>query len=511
MLQPDNKSGSAPRRARIRDFAGRWLALSDSAESWRRLTPEKSGDLLLLGTGGNLENLPFAATAIERGNDVYWLEAPNVLENSGNAFQIPDKAPWRKIDAQTALRIAPACEIFFHNQGMRLAPDFWGPLLARLEMELLPAKSGVSAKPLAWLPGNSSQLLHRELLLALACAGYETVDNPSPGASLPALRSVWKNHVPSLALSINFRGLDSEGHIFEICDALDVPVAIWLVDNPWHVLSGIKYPWWKKASLFVTDPGFIQPLKDYGGQKVFFCPLAAAPHMWKKELPAYSAPPLFAGRSAFPDKNKFFSGLKIDPVLGKTASGLLEKAGRLPDYHWWNERLRPVLWPGAAGRLVGLGADSISAQNRAAWVKAALAHGLRIMGDDGWRELLPNAEILRPADYYGAMADYYGQAECVLNVTSLLLPGSLNQRHFDVWAAGGLLLTDRTKGLDLFPAELAAEISLANPAEFGERLEMLRNKAMYALELKMAWRELIFAQHQYSHRLASIEQALSEK
>lgn len=509
MDMPDNNSGNSPRRARMRDFAGRWLTLSDNAASWRRLTPEKSGDLLILGAAGNLENLPFAARAIERRREIYWLEAPNVPENPGNAPQTPEKSTWRKIDAQTALRVAPDCEIFFHNQGLRLAPDFWGPLLAKLEIELLPAKSSVCAKPLAWLPGNASQLLHKELFQSLAAAGYEIVDNLPASARLPALRTVWKNSVPSLVLSINFRGLDSEGHIFEICDALGVPVAIWLVDNPWHVLSGIKYPWWKKASLFVTDPGFIQPLKDYGAQKVYFCPLAAAQHMWKKELPPYSAPPLFAGRSSFPDKNKFFSGLKIDPDLEKAASNLLEKGGALPDYHWWNERLRPVLWPGTAGRMTGFAADRFSALNRAAWVKAALAHGLRIMGDDGWRVFLPNADILRPADYYGAMADYYGQAECVLNVTSLLLPGSLNQRHFDVWAAGGMLLTDKTKGLDIFPSDLVAEISLATPGEFGERLGMFRNNATRVLELKQAWREHIFARHQYSHRLALIEQKLA--
>lgn len=511
MVQTDSQSGHAPQRARVKDFAGRWLALSDSAESWRRLMSGKKRNLLLLGTGGNLENLPFALKAIERGGDVYWLEAPNVLESLDNAFPAPDNDHWHKIDVLTALRIAPSCEIFFHNQGLRLAPDFWGPLLARLEIELLSSQSSVSPKPLAWMPGNVSQLLHNELLQAFAGAGYETVDDSPENSSLKALRNLWKNRVPSIVLSINFRGLDSEGHIFEICDALGAPVAVWLVDNPWHVLSGIKYPWWKKANLFVTDPGFIQPLKDYGAQKVFFCPLAAAPHMWKKELTLYSAPPLFAGRSSFPDKTKFFSGLKIVSDLEKAASSLLEKGEHLPDYHWWVERLRPVLWPGTAVRMAGFGADSFSARNRANWVKAALAHGLRIMGDDGWRLFLPNTEILRPADYYGVMADYYAQAECVLNVTSFLLPDSLNQRHFDVWAAGGLLLTDKTRGLDIFPAELTAKISLANPEDFGERLEMLRSKATLALELKKAWRELIFAQHQYTHRLALIEQKLSEK
>ena len=40
---------------------------------------------------------------------------------------------------------------------------------------------------------------------------------------------------------------------------------------------------------------------------------------------------------------------------------------------------------------------------------------------------------------------------------------ALTQRHFDVWAAGGFLLTDRTPGLDIFPRELVEPIVLRPP------------------------------------------------
>ena len=88
------------------------------------------------------------------------------------------------------------------------------------------------------------------------------------------------------------------------------------------------------------------------------------------------------------------------------------------------------------------------------------------------------------------------------------MPHGLTQRHFDVWAAGGCLLTDATPGLTLFPEELTRPVTYATAEaipDLANALEHDRNG------LVQAWRECIAREHTYTHRvrtlLARIRQA----
>ena len=62
---------------------------------------------------------------------------------------------------------------------------------------------------------------------------------------------------------------------------MGIPVALWFVDNPWHVLSGVRLPWWQHAHIYVTDASFVDGLKAQGAERVCHLPLAVAPHMWR--------------------------------------------------------------------------------------------------------------------------------------------------------------------------------------------------------------------------------------
>ena len=155
-------------------------------------------------------------------------------------------------------------------------------------------------------------------------------------------------------------------------------------------------------------------------------------------------------------------------------------------------------------RCVGLGAEICSQANRVRWVRAGLEAGMRVVGDAGWQDLLPGLEVLPPVDYYTVLPDIYRRAGAVLNVTSLLLPQSLSQRHFDVWAAGGLLLSDATPGLRLFPEALTRPVTLSCPADLLPRLAALRADPARTRELRRAWREYLCAGHAYRHRVAQL-------
>lgn len=494
-----------PQRVRAPDFAGRPVTLPDEPESWHQLA-QGGSNILLLGSGPACPwELPFIKEALTNGSAVFCLDAPYPVAAPAKEGQprLPKgyEGSWQYVDAETALQLLPGCSAYFYRPGMRLAPDFWGPLLARIALRssgLPPKKSNA-----IWLPGDESLLLHQELRSALKNLGHENICEAGAGSG-PELLSIWNGEIPGFAISVNFRGLDSGGSVFEMCRAAGTRLAIWLVDNPWTLLSGIALPWWKQADLFVTDASFISELKRAGARNVWFLPLAAAQHMKIQDTVLnQEIAPVFVGSSAFANQKSYFSGIKLPEKL-RAEAGRLLKEGGCPDFHWWQERRSCQLWPGHGVRQVALGADEFSVLRRAQWIAAAQPCGLKTYGDEGWKKLLPGAAIEPPVDYYRALPEIYGSSECVLNVTSGLLPQSLNQRHFDVWAAGGFLLSDFTKGLELFPSDLAAAVSLSSPQEFGEKLQMLRDRPRLKAELAAEWRETISREHGYADRIATM-------
>lgn len=506
---------SAPGRPQLADFAGRPLSLPESASAWELLNPgAEHRDVLLLGLGpGDPRELPFVRGALERGGTVFWVEEPGTLSRLRPGG--PGLPGWRRLAPEDAATLAGAA-IYLYRPSLRLAPDFWGPLAGRVETGATGPQPAPSRPPAVWLPGDETQLLHRELRGALEEAGFAPVCGPATRGGA-ALRAVWGGRAPAFALSVNLRGLDADGRIFHACRALGVPVALWFVDNPWHVLSAARLPWWRDAHLFVTDAGFVPGLAAAGARSVHPLPLAVAPHMWRPLPDAAEAArlgrlaPRFVGRAAFPGRDRFFAAARVPENLLSAAAALLEedaRPGRLPNFHWWARRLGVRLWPGHEVRNAGLGAEHCAQANRARWIAEALPLGLSVTGDGLWRGLVPGCEPGAPVDYYGALPALYREAAAVLNVTSLLIPGSLSQRHFDVWAAGGLLLSDATRGLDIFPAELTRPVTLTSRAGLGPRLAELAADPQGARDLRHAWREQLRGAHTYGHRLAFLREKI---
>ncbi|BFR48967.1 glycosyltransferase [Nitratidesulfovibrio sp. HK-II] len=463
-------------------------------------------------------------------------------------------------------RLARALVVVY-REAERLFPTFWGPLLGAARavrmaptLALRPEDTMAHAEPSSpphrtvLLPGTEGSLLLPELEAALAAEGL-TPRRVNPDTLQADLSHLLADQRPALFLSVNLQGLDAWGERFHLLRACGVPVAVWCVDNPFHLLSALRGPWWRAALLCVTDASFIPLLHAHGAQQVMHLPLATGPEFFGPEphegdLPASGRPGkdgaagsalsstasqsatldlkpvVFVGRSAFPGKGGFFAGQRIAPALLDEARGLLAAPGPRPDFHWWTARLGiDRLWPGNAVRAAGLGAEECALARRVRCLNAAAPRGLTVFGDDGWRPLLPpGAEVRPPVDYYATLPAVYRAARWSLNVTSLLLPAGLTQRHFDVWAAGGFCITDDTPGLDIFPPELRREIAFSPARSGGENttsppktddapslgalLDRLERDPTLRGDLAAAWRAHILSGHTYRHRVRALCAAL---
>ena len=324
---------------------------------------------------------------------------------------------------------------------------------------------------------------------------------------------------PSLFFSVNFRGLDKYGEAFAVLQAKGIPLAVWCVDNPWNLLSGLRSDFWKYVHLFVTDPSHIPALYAHGATSVMFLPLATSPAIFcsRKTNTIATSPVVFVGRSAFPDKDRFFVGQSVSDTSLEKASAFMD-AGERPDFAWWLRELHmetaeTVLWPGSAARKASLGAENASLAWRTACLLEAARSGLAIYGDAAWKEifsqLAEHAPIFPgPVDYYRDLPGLYATASYSLNVMSFLLPHGLNQRHFDIWAAGGFCIMDKCPGLDLFPSELTEPIAFAQPGDISAIIERFSTAPEEKAALRFAWQRHTLTEHTYERRMHTLTKSI---
>lgn len=513
---PEQPPDGRPERLQVVNEVGQTLSL-----------PEGPGEFMQIGRGQRYVFLGLGPRPgefpgkVRRGRETFFLECPDLEARLPGHPSARIPLGFKRIRPEQITReFARTSTFFWYRPNLKLFPSFWGPIWARCRMLQHDGLPGPS-RPEVWLPGTPAGLLRQELAQALAEAGYAP-RMVEPQALPAGLFSLLKESRPGLFLSVNFQGLDPLGEGFHVLAEAGVPVAVWCVDNPFHLLSRLRSRFWTACPLFVTDPWFVGPLKEHGAERVSHLPLAASPHMFRAAglgLPepaqGLSDQVVFVGRSRFPGKADFFAGAAPDPEREARARLLLAQGAR-PDYAWWRAELgAEVLWPGHEARRVGLGAENTAEAWRTLCLEQAARPGpgsragLTVFGDPRWRELVPGLSGLRPeVDYYGPLPAIYRHAGFNLNVTSLLLPRGLTQRHFDVWAAGGFLLTDDTPGLDLFPADLVREVRFRTAGDIPDLAARLRAAPARREDLRRSFAAHVAAEHTYRHRVAALLAAL---
>lgn len=387
------------------------------------------------------------------------------------------------------------------------------------------------------LPDSGADLLRQELHIAFLAEGHkvtrarpEALANPGHADFLPRLLG----NGPSLLVCINGQGLGNCKVTLDTLQKAGGAALIWCVDNPWNILAGVRDPLWKTLPFFVTDASFLPALERHGAFMAAHLPLGACPACFaplpardaRFPAPTDLAPFVFVGRSRFPGKAGFFAGLQPPRDLWAEAWAMIAEGGR-PDLTWWEERLGTAdmpLWPGKNARLPALCAEESSLlwrgrllaaaaeaggafipEHKDAATGTARAAGLDVFGDSGWHGFLPAGSRLRlPVDYYARLPGIYSAARFNIALTSLQLPAGLNQRHFDVWMAGSVCLSDATPGLDLFPGELTEPVTFTDAASLREKAGALEASPEQRHRLIGAWQAHILAHHTYQHRVRAL-------
>ena len=462
---------------------------------------------------------PGFAASVLPSSGVLYVECPDFASQMEPGWEKAIPKGWTCLQPEELTpEILEDSRLLFYRPALGLFPSFWTPLWARFKLAVRNlVKQAAPAAPSkeVWIPVPQAGLLFSELESAFREVGYFVRPLPVEMCE-QAILDLLDTATPDLFFSVNFHGLDPEGQVAALLDQCGARTVVWCVDNPYNLISQLKAPYWRRIHLCVTDDWFIPSLEEMGAGHVLHFPLAASPeHMSTAHLSDQydlNDQLLFVGRSEFPHKRKFFAGIQLEQNHWQAAGDRLSK-GLRPDFSWWLDRLdTPQLWPGKDIRKPAYGAEESSRALRT-WCleEAATQIPVTVHGDQGWRELLPEETTIRPkVDYYGPLPSLYRNALANLNVTSLLLPHGLTQRHFDVWTAGGALITDKTPGLSIFPEDLVKEISFEHHSLIPSLVDRLRNNPDLRMDLIHEWRGHILGNHTYVRRLTTLLDALAE-
>ncbi|MDR3175876.1 MAG: glycosyltransferase [Desulfovibrio sp.] len=329
---------------------------------------------------------------------------------------------------------------------------------------------------------------------------------------------------PDFVFTINHLGVDREGVLTDLLEKLALPLASWFVDNPHLILylyPRLKSPW---VSLFTWDADNISSLRALGFEHVRYLPLGTDLtrfHPRKEIFPdlplAWDRRIAFVGNSMVHKVLKRKERSRISrPLLDtyrEAAWGFAQSEER--SVHDFIEKNRPDLFahfqalPDIETRLHYETTVTWEATRvyRLSCIKAILPFTPLIAGDDGWFALLPDTRQWHyhpELNYYTELPLFYPCADVNFNCTSMQMKGAVNQRVFDVPAAGAFLLTDYREQVEKLFEPGKEIICYRSPEEAASLAEEYSARPAARLAVAEAARRRVLLEHGYEHRVAAL-------
>lgn len=325
--------------------------------------------------------------------------------------------------------------------------------------------------------------------------------------------------LPDFVFCINHIGFDKSGWLTALLREACLPAAVWYVDHPDFIIRAYPVNVSEWVAVFVWDKNYLDNLRQLGFHLVTYLPLAADTQLFRP----YRHPPVdrFGTHAAAFVGNTWSA--RVDQQLARYGSrpalrAYIEAAAvnfRWSSHYQAKEDLAEV-YPGYRDLPV---AEQVDLEAAVLWlasqwdrverVSALVPAGLKVFGDPAWTRFLPDPGAYGgPLHYHRELPAFYQCVAVNLNFTSLQMKNGLNQRVFDVPAAGAFLLTDYKEALwEVFgPDEVVTFHTLE---EAREKLQFYLKYPETRRRLATRARERVLSQHTYGHRLQVVLRQLT--
>jgi len=316
------------------------------------------------------------------------------------------------------------------------------------------------------------------------------------------LMELFQKNTPRLVLSVNAKGIDSEGILLSVCNRFSVPVHIWFVDDPRPIACLFSREQCKNIVAWTWEKAYIPWLLEKNFAKAEWLPLAGDTNLFypQNKKPIYDL--MFTGSAIagnFLDdiwKHVQYDKDEALPIAQNVAEQILAReifAQQVP------ADTKAEAW--FASYCIHLA----SAEKRRLCLKPLLDLGLVFAGDpNGWKNLFGgNIKTLPDIDYRSGLCSHYASGNIHINITSCQMPSAVNQRVFDIPLCERFVISDDQSDLfELFPKNA---ICVANSTE--EYVDLakfyMENPAAKQEIIKNA-REHILREHLYLNRISKI-------
>ncbi len=319
---------------------------------------------------------------------------------------------------------------------------------------------------------------------------------------------------PDFLLSINGFGFDEDGTLAGLLEDLDLPLAIWFVDHPLMILGGAPGNARSNAQVFCLERTALPWLADFGFEEPRYLPTAANPNVFRSGGPkaaiagGLEARAVFVGGSWWPRARTRpdAATLQRARVLASdpSAQGAAFLTETLPALA--AEEARRGERSSVRAGSVALAEASLRA--RGELLQALLPLGPVVHGDEHWAELVPGLAPRRSVDPRTELPAIFATSGVNLNVTAAQLPTGVNQRVWEVPAAGGFLLTDARDDVLLHFDEGTSCVCWRTPEEARELTERWLSDPAGRARIAAAAQARVDAEHRTHHRLLTIERRM---
>jgi spore maturation protein CgeB len=288
-------------------------------------------------------------------------------------------------------------------------------------------------------------------------------------------------------------------------ERLRIPYVSLFYDNPFfyrHLFSDARYAELRASRYFcatASDKVYVDALKAAGIARVHRLPLASDARFFDAvREERYDAACVFVGSlSQSPDALR---AVRAETFSASAAvNRCIDRAVASPSvYHACEEMFAdmPVV---SRAQVFRWAAEEASLRARVATVAALAPLGVDVYGNDAWCTVLGSGCRFRGTiDYERDLPNLYATAAVHLNVTHPQLVGAVNQRVFDVSAAGGFVLCDERDDLREFFGQAA--VAYRDASDAADKAAVFVKADRERRERALAMQKTVRDAHTWQHR-----------
>jgi spore maturation protein CgeB len=291
----------------------------------------------------------------------------------------------------------------------------------------------------------------------------------------------------------------------------------WFVDHPYYYVDKENFNAFHLAA--VTDTSFRIPLEKIGCKQIFSCPLAYDPAQFSlSSYPAEQEQEIEASYvgsfSDLPDVMRQERLKQFHPFFNRIVAEALEikkSIPSLPLLEVLGETEKTLKNPflknftaAQIGAMIHMVDTELDAFHKMEMVQGWDSSELKIFGNDNWKHLLgqmQNVTFMGGVVYDQGLSQIYRKTKVNLIVTRPQIARGVNQRVFDVAAAGGFFLCDEQEELkNLFPS-VWERIVYTNFTEMKDKVRYFLSQDRERKEIAGELNRCIRENHTYQKRM----------